>query len=272
MASEAFDLTGRSGIVTGGAGHLGSQYAQALLRHGAGVVIADIDAARAAELSDRLAAEHGTDRVAAIPCDAADEGSVEAMVAQAVARFGRLDWLVNNHSAPPQDPAAFFAPFEDYPLAEWRRVMGVNLDGMFLVAKAVGRQMVAQGEGGSIVQVSSIYGAMASDNRIYEGARFRGNAINNPAVYSASKAGVIGLTRWLATYWAPAGIRVNAIAPGGVYAGQNEAFVQRYAARVPMARMAAEHEMNGTVLYLLSDASSYVTGQLMLVDGGLSAW
>jgi NAD(P)-dependent dehydrogenase (short-subunit alcohol dehydrogenase family) len=150
--------------------------------------------------------------------------------------------------------------------------MSVNLDGLFLVAKTVGGQMKAQGRGGSIIQTASIYGVVASDKRIYEGSHYLGMQISNPPVYSASKAGVVGLTRYLAAYWGDAGIRVNALVPGGVESGQNDTFKQRYAARVPMGRMAQADEMVGALVYLASPASSYVTGQTLIVDGGLTAW
>jgi len=271
VSPDLFNLSGRAGIVTGGAGILGSTFVEALLVHGARVAIVDIDGEAVEALADRLRPKYG-DRVSAIICDVTDPGSVTDMVDAVVSAFGGLDFLINNHVAPVLDPAAFFARFEDYDPAEWRRIMNVNLDGMFLVAQAVGRVLVARGRGGSIVQTASIYGVMASDNRIYEGSEYRGHAINNPAVYSASKAGVVGLTRWLATYWADRGIRVNAVAPGGVFSGENEVFTNRYSARVPMGRMARRHEILGTILYLVSDASSYVTGQCLMVDGGLSAW
>ena len=150
--------------------------------------------------------------------------------------------------------------------------MAVNLDGMFLVAQAVGKQMVAQGRGGSIIQTASIYGVMAPDHRIYEGSFYLGHQINTPAVYAASKAAVIGLTKYLATYWADKGIRVNTLTPGGTESGQNDEFIRRYSARIPLNRMANAHEMVGALLYLAADASSYVTGQNIIVDGGLDAW
>ena len=132
--------------------------------------------------------------------------------------------------------------------------------------------MVSQRRGGWIVQIASIYGVMASDNRIYEGAEYPWQQDQQSAPYGASKAALIGLTRWLASSWAEAGIRVNAVAPGGVFTGENDTFVQQYSRRVPMGRMAHRHEILGTILYLASDASTYVTGQCLMVDGGLSAW
>jgi NAD(P)-dependent dehydrogenase (short-subunit alcohol dehydrogenase family) len=132
--------------------------------------------------------------------------------------------------------------------------------------------MQRQGTGGRIIQTASIYGIVASDKRIYEGSFYLDRQISNPAVYSASKAAVVGLTRHLAAYWGDVGIRVNALVPGGVESGQNETFKSRYSARVPLGRMAQADELVGALIYLASDASSYVTGQCLVVDGGLSVW
>ncbi|MCL6446064.1 MAG: SDR family oxidoreductase, partial [Alicyclobacillus sp.] len=157
-------------------------------------------------------------------------------------------------------------------LEQWRNVVSVNLDGMFLVAQAVGNQLIKQGTGGSIIQTSSIYGIMGPDDRIYEGANYLGVAINTPAVYAATKAAVVGLTKYLATHWAKYGIRVNTLVPGGVESGQNDTFINNYAHRVPMQRMAQPHELVGAVVFLASEASSYMTGHSLIVDGGLHAW
>ena len=150
--------------------------------------------------------------------------------------------------------------------------MSVNIDGMFLVAQSVGTQMAKQGRGGSIIQTASIYGLSAPDQRIYEGSLYLGRQINTPAVYTTSKAAVIGLTNHLATYWADKGIRVNTITPGGMESGQNEEFKRNYSKRVPMNRMGTPDEIVGAVIYLASAASSYVTGQNIVIDGGLTCW
>ena len=150
--------------------------------------------------------------------------------------------------------------------------MSVNIDGMFLVAQAVGKQMIAQGRGGSIIQMASIYGMVGPDFRIYEGSSYLNQKLTTPPAYATAKAAVIGMTRFLATYWADKGIRVNTLTPGGVESGQNNEFVKKYSSRVPMGRMANQNEMVCTLLYLASDASSYVTGQNLIVDGGLSVW
>ena len=268
---QRFSLAGRNAIVTGAAGILGRPFCEGLAEFGAGVAVVDLDEKTCADIAAELSRKHGVKAVG-IGCDITDPAQIEAMIAKATASLGDIHVLHNNVGGKTPDLDAYFAPFESYSLEEWRRVMAVNIDGVFLVDQAVGRRMVAQGKGGSIVHVASIYGAMAPDQRIYEGSEYLGRSINTPAVYSASKAAVIGLTRFLATYWADKGIRVNCISPGGAESGQNEAFKQHYSARIPLGRMALREEMVNTLVWLASDASSYVTGQNIMVDGGLSTW
>lgn len=266
-----FDLSGKTAIVTGGAGILGHHFCAGLAESGAAVAVVDVQEGAAQELAVELRSRYGTKSLG-IACDVSSPQSVQAMIARVVSEFGEINILHNNAAGKSDDLNAFFAPFEDYSLDQWRKIMAVNLDGMFLVAQAVGKQMVAQGRGGSIIQTASIYGVMAPDHRIYKGSFYLGHQINTPAVYTASKAAVIGLTKYLATYWANKGIRVNTLTPGGTESGQNDEFNRRYSARIPMNRMAAAQEMVGALLYLASDASSYVTGQNIIVDGGLNAW
>jgi NAD(P)-dependent dehydrogenase (short-subunit alcohol dehydrogenase family) len=165
-----------------------------------------------------------------------------------------------------------FEAAESYAPETWRQHMAVNLDGAFHVMKSAGAFMLEQARGGSIISTASIYGLLGADERIYEGSDYMGVQINTPPSYAAAKAGLIGLTRYFAARWGPAGIRVNAIAPGGVESGQNDVFAERYGARVPMGRMARSGEIVGAVVWLASDAASYVTGQVISVDGGLTAW
>jgi len=265
-----FELRGRTALVTGACGTLGPAFCEGLAEFGANVVVTDLDEEKAAAQAADLAARHGVQALG-LACDVSKPAAVAAMTTRVIERFGAIDILHNNAGNPPLDPKIYCAPFEDYDPAEWRRVLATDLDGMFNVAKTVGAHMAARGRG-AIVQTSSIYGALAPDARIYEGGTYMGQSLNTPAVYSAGKAGVIGLTRWLATYWAAKGVRVNALVPGGVAGDQNETFVTRYSNRVPLNRMAKREEMVGTLLWLVSDASSYVTGQAIFVDGGLSAW
>lgn len=271
ISRDLFSLRGKSAIVTGALGILGRRFCEGLAGFGADVAVVDLDADACTTFARELAERHEI-KTAGIACDVASKAQVQAMVERAAAALGGVHVLLNNAASKSDDLDAFFAPFEDYSLDEWRKVMAVNLDGMFLVAQAAGRRMLAQGSGGSIIQIASIYGALAPDQRIYEGSHYLDRTINTPAVYSASKAGVLGLTRYLAAYWAGKGIRVNSISPGGVESGQNDLFIANYSRRVPLGRMAQADEMVGSVLYLASEASSYVTGQNFLVDGGLSAW
>jgi NAD(P)-dependent dehydrogenase (short-subunit alcohol dehydrogenase family) len=259
-------LDGQVALVTGGAGILGRQFCAGFAKAGARVAVVDLFEEAAREAAEAIGA-------AAVPfvCDVANKASVQACVAAVMARFGRIDVLANNAATKTADVRAFFAPFEDYSLETWRDVMSVNIDGMFLMAQAVGPYMMEAGQG-SVVQTASIYGLVGPDGRIYEGSDYLGGPINTPAVYSASKAAVVGLTKWLATHWAPHGIRVNALVPGGVGSGQNSVFGEKYASRVPLGRMARAEEMVGPMLFLASDAASYVTGQVLAADGGWTAW
>ena len=266
-----FNLTGKVAVVTGGVGILGQHFCAGLAESGANVAVVDLLGKKAQETAQALTERYKTKAIG-VGCDVSDPKSVQAMVKEVVAAFGEINVLHNNAAGKSDDLDAFFAPFEEYRLDQWRKIMAVNLDGMFLVAQAVGKQLVGQGKGGSIIQTASIYGVMAPDHRIYEGSFYLGRRINTPAVYSASKAAVIGLTRHLATYWADNKIRVNTLTPGGTESGQNEEFKRRYSARIPLSRMAAPQEMVGALLYLASDASSYVTGQNIMVDGGLNCW
>ena len=266
-----FDLHGKVAVVTGGAGILGQHFCAGLAESGARVAIVDLLEGKATELALALTERYRVEAIG-VGCDVSNRESVQAMVERVVSEFGEINVLHNNAAAKSDDLDAFFAPFEEYSLDQWRKIMMVNVDGMFLTAQAIGKQMVAQRKGGSIIQTASIYGLLAPDHRIYEGSLYLGRQINTPAVYTASKAAVIGLTRHLATYWADKGIRVNTLTPGGTESGQNDEFNRRYSARIPMNRMATAQEMVGALLYLASDASSYVTGQNIIVDGGLSAW
>jgi NAD(P)-dependent dehydrogenase (short-subunit alcohol dehydrogenase family) len=269
-SADLFSLSGKVVLVTGGAGLLGQVFCQALADSGADVAVVDIDDQAAESVADAVSKKSGR-KVAGFGCDITSPESVAQMVAAVVSHFGRIDVLVNNAASKGSNLDEFFKPFEDYSLQTWREVMSVNIDGLFLVAQAVGKQMKLQG-GGSIIQTSSIYGVVAPDQRIYEGSQYNGRPINTPAVYSASKAAVVGLTSYLSTYWADSGIRVNSLTPGGISSGQNKTFDEKYSNRVPLGRMGQASELTGALIYLASDASSYVTGQNLIVDGGLSTW
>ena len=273
-ASSQYDfssLKGKTAIITGGAGILGKHFSEGLARCGAHVVIVDLNKKEGEMIARDLTRRYGQQCIN-IVCDVSEPTSVSSMVDEVMKQFGDINILHNNAASKSSNLEALLAPFEEYTLDQWREVTKVNLDGMFLVAQAVGRKMVEQNRGGSIIQTASIYGLLGPDFRIYEGSSYMGRSINTPAVYSASKAAVIGLTKYLATYWADKNIRVNCITPGGAESGQNDTFKEKYSSRVPLGRMAQPEEMVGALLYLASNASSYVTGQNIIIDGGWSAW
>jgi NAD(P)-dependent dehydrogenase (short-subunit alcohol dehydrogenase family) len=201
-------------------------------------------------------------------CDVGVEADVVGLFQEVMKKFGRVDAVLNNAAATGEHlmrQGAVFTSFEDSTLAVWEQAIRVNLTGVYLVAREGGKAMLKSG-GGSMVNVSSTYGVVGPDHRIYEGMKF-----NSLPSYAAAKAGVHGLTRWLATYWGDKGIRVNTLVPGGVENNHDPEFVRRYTARVPLGRMAKREDMVGMMIYLVSDASAYSTGQQFFVDGGWTA-
>lgn len=266
-----FDLGGRVIVITGGAGLLGREYAAALSARGAHVVVADRAGEAAAEVVASLPGAPGL----ALQVDIARREDVDALVARVAAAWGRVDGLVNNAALDPKfDPehqGEHGAGFEGLSLDVWERALDVNLTGMFLCTQAVGRFMKEATPGrGAIVNVSSIYGMVGPDQRIYE--RPGQPPAFKPITYTVTKSAVFGFTRYLATYWGSRGPRVNTLTLGGVYNQHDDEFVARYAARVPLGRMARRDEYCGALIYLLSDASSYMTGGNLVVDGGWTAW
>ncbi len=267
-----FNLNYKTIVLTGASGIIGSKVCEGLLSCGAQVALLDINLKNLEILANDLSKKYSKDKILPLECDVSNKKSVSDSVSKVISKWKQIDVLHNNAASKSDDLEKFFAPFEDYSLDEWRKIMSVNIDGMMLMAQAVGKEMVRTNSGGSIIQTASIYGITAPDQRIYEGSEYLGRQINTPAVYAASKGAVVALTKYLATYWANKKIRVNTITPGGVESGQNDTFKQKYSARVPLGRMAKADEMVGAVIYLASDASSYVTGQNIIVDGGLTAW
>ncbi|WNK00333.1 SDR family oxidoreductase [Thalassospiraceae bacterium LMO-JJ14] len=269
--SNLFDLSGKVALITGGTGIQGQRISRGLAANGADVAIVDLDADAAEDLARDIAQEFGG-RVIGIACDVSNPESVRAMVDQVTETLGGIDVLHNNAASKTKNPADYFKDFDEFEFQVWRDIMSVNIDGMFLMAQAVGKQMLKQGRGGSIIQTASTYGVVGPDFRIYEGSEYMGHTITTPAAYSASKGAIVALTRYLATYWGDKGIRVNTLVPGGIESGQNETFQANYGARTPLGRMAHVDEMVGAVVYMASDASSYMTGQMLVVDGGWTAW
>ena len=271
---EKFDLTGRVAIVTGGVGLLGKEFCRTLVEAGAAVVCVDLNADATKKVADDLVA--GGYRAIGVATDITKPEAVNAMVAESLKAFGRIDILVNSAGMDPKfDPDAAakgIAPgaFEEYPLDQWNAALNVNLTGTFLVTQACVKQMVAQGKKGSVINICSTYGLNGPDQRVYikDGKR----VAFKPVYYTVTKAGMMGFTKYLAAYYAGTEIRVNALTPGGVYNNHEEYFVKNYSAKTILGRMAHGDEMNGALLFLASDASSYMTGNNVVVDGGWTAW
>jgi NAD(P)-dependent dehydrogenase (short-subunit alcohol dehydrogenase family) len=261
------DLAGKVVLVTGGAGVLGSAFCRAFVEQGSKVIITDVDLPAATTQANQLP----THDVLPLHMDVSQPDSVNDAFQKMTSRYQTIDIVINNAATKTAHLQEFFADDVDFSPTTWREVMSTNLDGMFFVAQAAGRHMLTQRRG-SIVQIASIYGIVGPDQRIYAGSNYLGHQISSPAVYSASKAGVLGLTRHLATAWADRGVRVNSVTPGGVESGQNNTFTEKYSHRVPLQRMATPNDILGAVLFLASDSSSYITGHNLVVDGGLTAW
>ena len=263
MIDRLFSLEDRVAVVTGGLGQLGRQFTAALTAAGARVAILDCRDADAADDERRL---H-------VRADVTDRASMERAIERIESRWGTPHVLVNNAAldAPPDAPAGANGAFETYPADLWRRVMDVNVTGVFVCCQTVGGRMAAAGRG-SVINIASIYGLVSPDQRVYDYRRQHGETVFKPAAYAASKSALLNLTRYLATYWAPHNVRVNTVSFAGVFNEQDERFLQAYTARVPLGRMAREDEYNGAIIFLASDASSYMTGANMVLDGGYTAW
>ena len=270
---DLFDLTGRVAVVTGGAGLLGVQHAEAILSVGGNVVLLDLPGAAPHSKAERLARGRNA-RAVAFETDVTSLHALEAVREEIVNQFGRIDILINNAANNPKVEATgdVWTRLENFPLDVWEADLAVGLTGAFLCSRVFGTHMSAAG-GGVILNVASDLALIAPDQRLY----FRpglptDQQMVKPVTYSVVKTGLLGLTRYLATYWAAQNVRVNAICPGGVFNAHPDDFVARLTSLIPMQRMAFPDEYRGVVIFLCSDASSYMTGAIIPVDGGRTCW
>lgn len=273
-SNTMFDLSQRVAVVTGGLGQLGQEFCGELLRRGARVAI-----------FDRQPIEnHGRDLKSptrellkeALFCevDVTSKESIKRGLETVLHELGEPQILVNNAGldSPPGASALENGPFENYPEASWDQVLDVNLKGIFLCSQVLGARM-AQNKQGSIINISSIYGMVSPDQRIYEyRAEKTGDPFYKPVAYAVSKSGIYNLTRYLATYWAKVGVRVNTLTLAGVFNHQDDRFLKSYCSRIPVGRMARPSEYNGALVFLASDSSQYMTGSNLVIDGGWTAW
>jgi NAD(P)-dependent dehydrogenase (short-subunit alcohol dehydrogenase family) len=269
----AFDLSGRVILITGGSGLLGVEHAKAIADAGGTPVIADLRVDAARDCAANIASEFGVP-ASAVELDVTSSASSQVALSRVLQLHGRLDGLVNNAAHNPKVEGKGLAAtrFENFSLDDWSRDLAVGLTGAFLVSQVFGAHMAAHG-GGVIVNIASDLGVIAPDQRIY---RRPGLAESEqpvkPVTYSVVKGGLVMFTKYLATYWAEQNVRVNALVPGGVYAGQPDDFVERLTNLIPMGRMAKRDEYRAALVFLCSDASSYMTGSNLVVDGGRTCW
>jgi len=265
---ELFSLKNKTAIVTGALGLLGKKHCEALAQAGANVVVADINENAAEQFAESLGEQHG-----GLKIDVTSERSLKEACDKIITRYGSIDILVNNAAINDmfENPgmAKELSAFENYPLDAFKKSLDVNVTGVFLASQVFGTVMAAQGSG-SIINIASTYGIVGPDQTIYRDERGEQTFYKSP-VYPVTKGAVINFTRFLAAYWGNKGVRVNTLSPGGVENGQNEFFIQNYSAKTLLGRMANPADYQGALVFLASDASAYMTGANLIVDGGWTA-
>ena len=274
MDNSLFSVKDRIVVITGGVGQLGRQFSLSLLGHGAKVAVLDPLISKG-DLPNTFQTYQDSNDLLFISTDVTKRTSIEEALALIVKTWGTVPYgLINNAAldSPPSAPAEDTGPFETFPSESWDRVMDVNVKGVFHACQVFGAEMAKAGRG-SIINIGSTYGMVSPDHRIYEYKTKNGSSpFFKPVVYSTSKSALVNFTKYLAVYWGKLGVRTNLMALGGVFNHQDKEFLNGYCSRVPMGRMANEDEYNGTIIYLMSDASSYVTGATIMLDGGWTAW
>ncbi len=272
---NAFDLTGKVAVITGGAGLLGTKHAEAIAEMGGTPVLWDLEGARGKEIAEEISSVFGV-KTHAVSCDITRPEQVSEALSKTIDLSGPVDILINNAAHNPKVESGLtssnWCRLENFPMEMWERDIGVGLTGAFLCSQIVGTYMAQRGSG-VIVNIASDLALIGPDQRIYRepGVDDAAQPVK-PVTYPVVKAGLLGLTRYLATYWADRGIRVNSISPGGIYAGQDTAFVRRLSQLIPLGRMADKDEYKAAIAFLVSDASSYMTGANLIIDGGRTCW
>jgi len=272
---KLFRLDGKAFVITGATGLLGRKHAEIIAAYGGDPIILDLSKQRVENFAKELSKKFNV-HSSGFVVDITDEVQIENNVNQLIDQYGKIDGLVNNAANNPKvedSSEKNFSRLENFSLDIWNQDIAVGLTGAFLCAKHYGYQIAQNPQGGSIVNISSDLGLIAPDQRLYtkEGVSEEHQPVK-PVTYSIVKTGVIGLTRYLATYWADKNVRCNAMCPGGVENGQPEDFLKEVNARIPMGRMANTDEYQGTLIWMLSDASSYLNGAIIPVEGGRTAW
>ncbi|WP_040848080.1 SDR family oxidoreductase [Treponema lecithinolyticum] len=276
MTDPLFDVSDKIVIITGGLGQIGAEFVKEFYRRGAkvAVIARTVNPERIQKTLGTKLAE--SERIAVYALDIQNKSEINTFLDTLEKKWGSPDVLVNNAGidTQPSAPPEVSGPFEDFPEKIFREVVNVNLIGTFLMTQAVGKRMVSAKKGGSIINIGSIYGIVSPVQDIYAYKKEKtGTAFIKPVAYSAAKSGIYNLTRYCATYWGKEGIRVNTLTPSGVYRDtQDKEFQANYCIRMPIGRMAQADEYNGAVIFLASDASKYMTGSNLVVDGGWTAW
>jgi NAD(P)-dependent dehydrogenase (short-subunit alcohol dehydrogenase family) len=273
--SKLFDLTNRVAIITGGAGLLGQKHAEIIASQGGKPILVDLADAEPEKKAEKIAQKY-KNQVFGITADITKPEQIHRMLEQVISQCNGVDILINNAANNPKVEAGTdsqtWSRLENFPISVWEADIAVGLTGAFLCSQIIGSEL-ARRKKGVIINVASDLSVIAPDQRLYERAELPDyQQPVKPVTYSVIKTGLIGLTRYLATYWAKSGVRVNAISPGGIYNNQPDEFVQRLSNLIPIGRMANIDEYQGAILFLCSDASSYMTGFNLVIDGGRSCW
>lgn len=267
-----FDLTGKVAVITGGLGQLGQRFAYSLHSQGAKVCLIDIN--KIENLKSSLILEYiKLGQIHLFEADITNKDSILKVASEIENKVGEINILINNAAidAPPGSGVTDNVPFEDYSIASLNKMIDVNIIGTFICCQVFGQYMASHGKG-SIVNISSIYGLLSPNQSIYEYKRKEGKPWYKPVGYSITKSAILNLTRYVATYWAKSGVRVNTLSPAGIFNNQDPEFLRAYCSHIPIARMADVDELNGAIIFLASDASSYMTGSNLVIDGGWTAW